>query len=205
MTGPFLSPSDRILWILAHHGEKMKRSRLRAATRMRYALMNPIIATMAILVMLCTGTTGSAVTNVNQQVGQYNITFSIPDERNFNYKIAGPIPLTTTAGQWAGRTGTRSILEAVDQYTNDSLFMGIAKYDDPIAQAMCNSFAASQTPNWVAFNPNFEDILIYYNNISQYSAYIVINEYTVVYLNADFSKKDFQSILGSLIVETKNK
>lgn len=172
---------------------------------MRYAL-NPIIAIMAILVMLCAGTTDSAVTNVNQQVGQYNITFSIPDERNFNYMIAGPIPLTTTAGQWAGRRGTICTLEAVDQDTNDSLFMVIEKYDDPIAQAMCNSFAASHTPNWIATNPNFGNILMYYNNISQYSAYIVIDEYTVVNLNADFfSKKAFQGILGSLSMVAKNK
>jgi hypothetical protein len=163
-----------------------------------------LIAIMAILVMLCTGIADSTVTNVSQQVGQYNITFSIPSERDFNYKIAGPIPLTTSS-QWAGRTGTRCTLDAVDQDTDDSLFMLIAKYDDPIAQAICNSFTDTQTPNWVATNPNFGDILIYYNNISQYSAYIVIDEYTMVNLHADFSKNAFQTILGSLNVETENK
>lgn len=43
MTGPFQSPRDRVLWILAHHGGKMKRSRLRAATKMREAYLNPIL------------------------------------------------------------------------------------------------------------------------------------------------------------------
>jgi hypothetical protein len=43
MTGPFQSPSDRFLWILAHHGGKMKRGRLRAATGMRYAMLIPIL------------------------------------------------------------------------------------------------------------------------------------------------------------------
>jgi predicted transcriptional regulator len=37
------SPRDRILWILANNGGKMERSRLRARTGMRYALLNPIL------------------------------------------------------------------------------------------------------------------------------------------------------------------
>ena len=37
------SPRDRILWILANNGGKMERSRLRAYTGMRYALLNPIL------------------------------------------------------------------------------------------------------------------------------------------------------------------
>ena len=73
----------------------------------------------------------------------------------FNYTIAGPIPLTTTAGQWAGRTGMKCTLEAVDQETNNSLFMVIEKYDDPIAKAMCNSFAASHIPNWMVTKSQF--------------------------------------------------
>lgn len=43
MTGPFQSPRDRVLWILARHGGKMKRSRLRAATKMRESYLNPIL------------------------------------------------------------------------------------------------------------------------------------------------------------------
>jgi predicted transcriptional regulator len=44
MTGPFSqSQRDRILWILTEHDGKMERSRLRAATGMRYALLNPIL------------------------------------------------------------------------------------------------------------------------------------------------------------------
>jgi hypothetical protein len=43
MTDPFQSPRDRILWILTHHGGKMKRSKLRAATKMRDAYLNPIL------------------------------------------------------------------------------------------------------------------------------------------------------------------
>jgi len=43
MTDPSLqSPRDRILWILANNGGKMERSRLRACTEMRYALLTPI-------------------------------------------------------------------------------------------------------------------------------------------------------------------
>jgi hypothetical protein len=37
------SPRDRILWILTNNGGKMERSRLRASTGMRYALLNPIL------------------------------------------------------------------------------------------------------------------------------------------------------------------
>jgi hypothetical protein len=47
MTGPFQSPSDRVLWILGHHSGKMKRSRLRAAIGMRYAYLNPILEELA--------------------------------------------------------------------------------------------------------------------------------------------------------------
>jgi hypothetical protein len=43
MTSPSQSPRDRILWILANNGGKMERSRLRASTGMRYALLNPIL------------------------------------------------------------------------------------------------------------------------------------------------------------------
>jgi len=37
----------RILWILANNGGKMERSRLRARTGMRYALLNPILDELA--------------------------------------------------------------------------------------------------------------------------------------------------------------
>ena len=37
------SPRDRILWILTNNGDKMERGRLRAATGMRYALLNPLL------------------------------------------------------------------------------------------------------------------------------------------------------------------
>ena len=43
MTSLSQSPRDRILWILANNDGKMERSRLRAATGMRYALLNPIL------------------------------------------------------------------------------------------------------------------------------------------------------------------
>jgi hypothetical protein len=43
MTTLSQSPRDRILWILANNGRKMEQSRLRAATGMRYALLNPIL------------------------------------------------------------------------------------------------------------------------------------------------------------------
>ena len=43
MTSFSQSPRDRILWILANNGGKMARSRLRASTEMRYALLNPIL------------------------------------------------------------------------------------------------------------------------------------------------------------------
>jgi predicted transcriptional regulator len=38
---------DRIFWILANNGGKMERSRLRARTGMRYALLNPILEELA--------------------------------------------------------------------------------------------------------------------------------------------------------------
>ena len=41
------SPRDRILWILANNGGRMERSRLRAATGMRYALLNPLLKELA--------------------------------------------------------------------------------------------------------------------------------------------------------------
>jgi predicted transcriptional regulator len=44
MIGPFSqSQRDRILWTLANNGGRMERSRLRASTGMRYALLNPIL------------------------------------------------------------------------------------------------------------------------------------------------------------------
>ena len=43
MTSLSQSPRDRILWTLANNGGKMEQSRLRAATGMRYALLNPIL------------------------------------------------------------------------------------------------------------------------------------------------------------------
>jgi hypothetical protein len=43
MTSFSQSPSDRILWILANNGGKMERSRLRASTGMRYAMLIPIL------------------------------------------------------------------------------------------------------------------------------------------------------------------
>jgi hypothetical protein len=43
MTSFSQSPRDRILWILSNNGGKIERSRLRAATGMRYALRNPIL------------------------------------------------------------------------------------------------------------------------------------------------------------------
>jgi len=44
MTDPSLqSPRDRILWILTNNGSKMERSRLRAATVIRYAVLTTIL------------------------------------------------------------------------------------------------------------------------------------------------------------------
>jgi hypothetical protein len=43
MTSLSQSPRARILWLLANHGSMMERSRLRARTGMRYALLNPIL------------------------------------------------------------------------------------------------------------------------------------------------------------------
>ena len=47
MTSLSQSPRDRILWTLANNGGKMERSRLRASTGMRYALLNPILEELA--------------------------------------------------------------------------------------------------------------------------------------------------------------
>jgi predicted transcriptional regulator len=47
MTSFSQSPRDRILWILANNGGKMERSRLRASTGMRYALLNHILEELA--------------------------------------------------------------------------------------------------------------------------------------------------------------
>ena len=47
MTSSSHSPRDRILWILTGNGGKMERSRLRARTGMRYALLNPILEELA--------------------------------------------------------------------------------------------------------------------------------------------------------------
>ena len=47
MTSLSQSPRDRILWILANNGGKMERSRLRARSGMRYALLNPILEELA--------------------------------------------------------------------------------------------------------------------------------------------------------------
>jgi len=47
MTSFSQSPRDRILWILANNGIKIKRSRLRARAGMRYALLNSILEDLA--------------------------------------------------------------------------------------------------------------------------------------------------------------
>jgi len=47
MTSLSHSPRDRILWIMTNNGGMMERSRLRAATGMRYALLNPILDELA--------------------------------------------------------------------------------------------------------------------------------------------------------------
>ena len=47
MTSLSQSPRDRILWILADNDGKMERSRLRARTGMRYALLNHILEELA--------------------------------------------------------------------------------------------------------------------------------------------------------------
>ena len=47
MTNLSQSPRDRILWILVNNGGKMERSRLRASTGMRDALLNPILEELA--------------------------------------------------------------------------------------------------------------------------------------------------------------
>jgi hypothetical protein len=43
MTRPSLSPSDRILWILANSGGKMERRRLRQDMEMTYTDLDPIL------------------------------------------------------------------------------------------------------------------------------------------------------------------
>jgi DNA-binding HxlR family transcriptional regulator len=43
MTSLSQEPRDRILWILANNGGKMERSKLRAITGMRYAMLIPIL------------------------------------------------------------------------------------------------------------------------------------------------------------------
>jgi hypothetical protein len=47
MTSFSHSPRDCILWTLTEHGGTMERSRLRAATGMRYTLLNPILDELA--------------------------------------------------------------------------------------------------------------------------------------------------------------
>lgn len=47
MTTLTQSPRDRIPWILVNNGDRMERSRLRARSWMRYALLNPILEKLA--------------------------------------------------------------------------------------------------------------------------------------------------------------
>jgi hypothetical protein len=56
------SPRDRVLWILTEHGGQMKRSRLRAHTGMRYALLNPILEEM----------TREGKIRISRKIGQLN-------------------------------------------------------------------------------------------------------------------------------------
>ena len=49
MTSLSQSQRDRILWILGNNGGKMERSRLRARTGMRYALLKPILEELAMM------------------------------------------------------------------------------------------------------------------------------------------------------------
>jgi hypothetical protein len=41
------SPHDRVLWLLANHGGKMERSRLRRCMGVRYAFLNPLLEELA--------------------------------------------------------------------------------------------------------------------------------------------------------------
>jgi hypothetical protein len=47
MTKPPQSPQNRVLWILANHGGKMDRSRLRRCALMRYAFLDSVLAELA--------------------------------------------------------------------------------------------------------------------------------------------------------------
>ncbi len=40
-------PRDRILWLLANHGGRMERSRLRRCMGVRYAFLDPILDELA--------------------------------------------------------------------------------------------------------------------------------------------------------------
>ena len=68
MTSLSQSPRDRILWILANNGGKMERSRLRARTGMRYALLNSILDELAKegRIKIASGKQGDIVTLINR-------------------------------------------------------------------------------------------------------------------------------------------
>jgi len=159
-----------------------------------------LIVIVAILAVLGVGTADSTVTNASQRVGQYNVSFSIPGERNFIYEITEPKSFAGS-GQFAGMTGTSCGLKATDRNTEEYLLVIIAKYDDPIAQAAYEIFTDSKTPDWIATNPNYGRVRIYYNIISQYSAYVVIDKYTMASLRSDMSRPAFQKIAESLHID----
>jgi hypothetical protein len=160
------------------------------------------VALIALIPLGACEQTVSTITNVDENVGPYNVTFNVPGVRDFYYEIADPRSFSGS-GEYAGTTGTVYDLTAKDRHTDERLMVKIARYDTPVARAMTQSFTNMRTPDWVAHNPFYGTIWIYYNIISGYSVYVTIDEYTMITLNSDMSQNAIGKIAETLRVETE--
>lgn len=142
----------------------------------------------------------AAATEVNEKVGLYKVTFTVPGERNFYYEISDPSPFFGKE-KFAGMNGTGCGLKTMDKNTNEHLDIVIASYDTPVAQAVRKIFADSDNPDWMENNPIHGMISIYYNIIVGYSSYVVVDEYILVSLYSNMSQNAIRAIARTLHIE----
>jgi hypothetical protein len=144
---------------------------------------------------------GSAVaepTNTNElyHVGPYNVSFSLPGVRDFDENISGP----TTFKTWKGITGTDCNLDLVDQNTGESINISFIKWDTPIANDAYKNILPSENPAWFVQSV-YGDCPIFWNIIHQYRAWLVRDEYTLIFLRSDMSRTAFAKFVVSLRVD----
>jgi hypothetical protein len=139
-------------------------------------------------------------TTLHEKVGSYNVSFTVPGERNFNREISDPSSFSGE-GDFTGMNGMGCSLKATDEDNGEYLWVIIQKYDTPVAQAATKIFTDSRTPDWIEDNPIHGMIPIYYSIISGYSSHAAIDEYTKMHLVSDMSQSATRKIVQTLYIE----